>query len=107
MVLNDASANNIQVLDAKPLLIDTLSFEANYEGRAWVAYEKLCQHFLAPLGLVSQKDVRLSQLLRVYIDGIPLGLAEPLLPKRTYLNLGILMHVHLHARTQRLYSKKA
>ena len=85
MVLKDASAYNIQFLDGKPLLIDTLSFETYEEGRAWVAYRQFCQHFLAPLVLMSQKDIRLSQLLRVYIDGIPLDLAASLLPKRTYL----------------------
>ena len=100
MILKDASAYNIQFLDGKPLLIDTLSFEKYEEGGAWIAYKQFCQHFLAPLVLMSYRDVRLSQLLRTHLDGIPLDLARSLLPKRSYLNLGVLMHLHLHERAQ-------
>ena len=100
MVLKDASAYNIQFLDGKPLLIDTLSFETYEDGRAWVAYRQFCQHFLAPLVLMSRKDIRLSQLLRIYMDGIPLDLAASLLPKRTFFNIGIAMHLWFHARAQ-------
>ncbi len=103
MVLKDASAYNIQFLDSKPIFIDTLSFEIYEEGKAWVAYRQFCQHFLAPLLLMSRKDIRLNQLIRVSIDGIPLDLASATAPKSTYLQLGILMHVHLHARAQRRY----
>ena len=80
MSLKDASAYNIQFYQAKPTLIDSLSFEIYQEGEPWVAYRQFCQHFLAPLALMAYRDVRLSQLLRVYIDGIPLDLASSLLP---------------------------
>lgn len=103
MTLKDASAYNIQFVDGKLLFIDTLSFETYEEGQAWVAYKQFCQHFLAPLALMSYKDVSLSQFLRVHIDGVRLDLASSLLPKRTYLNIGLLMHLHLHARAQRRY----
>jgi hypothetical protein len=104
MTLKDASAYNIQFWNHKPLHIDTLSFEGYQEGQAWIAYRQFCQHFLAPLALMSYKDVRLGQLLRVHIDGIPLDLAASLLPKRAYLNLGIITHLYLHARAQQRYS---
>ena len=106
MILKDASAYNIQFCEGKPLLIDTLSFETYQDGQAWVAYRQFCQHFLAPLLLMSQKDIRLSQLLRAHIDGIPLDLAKSLLPHRTWLNFGAVMHVLLHARAQQRYAKK-
>lgn len=106
MILKDASAYNIQFLNGKPVLIDTLSFETYQEGQAWVAYKQFCQHFLVPLALMSHKDIRLSQLLRVHIDGIPLDLATNLLPKRASLNSGILLHVQLHARAQRRFAGK-
>ncbi|MFT3895523.1 MAG: hypothetical protein QM730_28205 [Anaerolineales bacterium] len=80
MSLKDASAYNIQFVRGKPALIDTLSFEMYTEGQPWVAYRQFCQHFLAPLALMALKDVRLNQLLRVYIDGVPLDLASELLP---------------------------
>ena len=104
MILKDASAFNIQYCGGKPMLIDTLSFETYQEGQPWAAYKQFCEHFLAPLALMSKRDIRLSQLSRVYIDGIPLSLAASLLPKRSYLRIGIAMHLHLHARAQRTYA---
>lgn len=85
MSLKDASAYNIQFYRGKPVLIDTLSFEIYHEGEPWVAYRQFCQHFLAPLALMAARDVRLNQLMRVYIDGLPLDLASKLLPPRTHL----------------------
>ena len=107
MVLKDASAYNIQFRNGRPVLIDTLSFEMYKEGEPWVAYRQFCQHFLAPLVLMSLVDVRLEQLLRNYIDGIPLDLAARLLPRRTRLNLGLAMHIHLHAAAQKRYAGRA
>ena len=104
MSLKDASAYNIQFGRGKPILIDTLSFELYDEGRPWVAYRQFCQHFLAPLALMALTDVRLSQLLRVYIDGMPLDLASALLPGKTRVNFGLLTHIHLHAGAQKRYS---
>ena len=100
MILKDASAYNIQFLAGKPILIDTLSFEAFEEGRPWIAYKQFCQHFLTPLLLMSYRDVRLGQLLRSNIDGIPLDLTRSLLPRRSYLKFGLILHLHLHARAQ-------
>lgn len=107
MSLKDASAYNIQFHNGKPTLIDTLSFERYQEGAPWVAYKQFCQHFLAPLALMSLADVRLNQLMRVYIDGIPLDLASRLLPFSSRFNFGLLTHIHLHARAQAQYSDAA
>jgi hypothetical protein len=52
------------------------------------------------------RDVRLSQLLRIYIDGIPLDLASRLLPTRTKLNFSLLTHIHIHASSQQRYADK-
>ena len=104
MSLKDASAYNIQFYQGRPALIDTLSFETYKEGEPWVAYRQFCQHFLAPLALMARTDVRLSQLLRVYIDGVPLDLASRLLPVATRLNFGLLTHIHLHAQAQQKYA---
>jgi hypothetical protein len=107
MSLKDASAYNIQFQNGKATLIDTLSFEAYKEGEPWVAYRQFCQHFLAPLALMAYRDIRLSQLMRVYIDGIPLDLTSRLLPGRTRWNLGLASHIHLHASAQRRYADVA
>jgi len=100
MCLKDASAYNIQFHQGNPVLIDTLSFTAYQEGTPWVAYRQFCQHFLAPLALMARCDIRLGALLRTNIDGVPLDLASRLLPWRTRLNPGLLMHIHAHARSQ-------
>ena len=101
MSLRDASAYNIQFHHGRPILIDTLSFEATPEGKPWVAYRQFCQHFLAPLALMSYRDARLGQLLRVHLDGIPLDLAARLLPRRARGRPPLLLHVFLHAGSQR------
>lgn len=106
MALKDASAYNVQFHEGRPIFIDTLSFEKYEEGLPWVAYRQFCQHFLAPLALMASKDVRLLQLLRVNIDGIPLDLASSLLPTSTRLNLGLSSHIHLHASSQKKYADK-
>jgi len=104
MVLKDASGYNIQFVNAKPVFIDTLSFEIYHEGDAWVAYRQFCSHFLAPLALMAMKDIRAGHWLRIYMDGIPLDLASQLLPLRSYLKLSLIIHIHLHAKTQKRYA---
>ncbi len=106
MSLKDASAYNIQFHRGRPVFIDTLSFERYQEGKPWVAYRQFCQHFLAPLALMAYRDVRLLQMLRVHIDGVPLDLASQLLPARTKVRPGLLMHIHGHAAGQKKYAKK-
>jgi hypothetical protein len=93
-------------VDGRPLLVDTLSFE-KLRLRPWIAYRQFCQHFLNPLLLAAYKDFQLNQLSRVFIDGIPMSLASRLLPFRTRLRPGIASHVHLHALSQKVFSKKA
>ena len=88
----------------KPIMIDTLSFETYKENVPWVAYKQFCQHFLAPLALMSLRDIRLGKMLRTYIDGIPLDLATKLLPGKTKLNFGLFSHIHMHAKAQQSYA---
>ena len=106
MTLKDCSAYNIQFNDCKPVLIDTLSFERYYVGNIWKAYQQFCSHFLAPLALMAHKDIRLNQLFKNYIDGIPLDMASALLPARTHLSYSTLSHIHAHAKSQRRYGDK-
>jgi hypothetical protein len=101
MLLKAASANNIQFQNCRPVWIDTLSFEKYQDGQPWGAYGEFCQHFLAPLALMAYQDVRLNQLLRIYLNGVPLDLAARLLPLRTRVKSGLLEHIHSHARNQR------
>ena len=106
MSLKDASAYNIQFKNGRPVFIDTLSFEKYEEGLPWVAYKQFCQHFLAPIALMAKTDIRLSKLLRLHIDGIPLDLASKLLPASTKFNFGLATHIHAHAKSQQRYADK-
>lgn len=105
MSLKDASAYNVQFLEGKPLLIDTLSFEPYREGSPWVAYRQFCQHFLGPLALMSFRDGGLGRLLQIHLDGIPLDLADSLLPWTARCRPGLFVHLHLHAAAQRRYAE--
>lgn len=107
MVLKDASAYNIQFVGNHPVLMDTLSFTRYQEGKPWVAYRQFCQHFLAPLALMSKVDVYLNKLMLNYIDGIPLDLASKLLPFKSRLNFGISAHVHLHSLALKKYTNES
>lgn len=104
MSLKDASAYNIQFHHGAPVLIDTLSFCKYQEGQPWVAYRQFCQHFLAPLALMSKTDLQLGKLLIHYIDGVPLPLCSKLLPAATRLNFGLVSHIHLHAQAENRYA---
>jgi hypothetical protein len=106
MSLKDASAYNIQFESGRPVLIDTLSFERYIQGSPWAAYGQFCRHFLAPLALMCNKDPRLGQLSRIYIDGIPLDLAARILSKKSLLNFPILTHIHIHAKSQKHFGNK-
>ncbi len=107
MTLKDATAYNVQLHEGRPRFIDTLSFERYEEGTPWSAYRQFCQHFLAPLALTAYRDYRLTHLLKSYIDGIPLDLTSKLMPKSSWLNFGILAHIHLHAMSQVRYADDA
>ena len=106
MILKDASAYNIQFHHARPTLIDTLSLELYQDRQTWPAYRQFCQHFMAPLALMARRDLRLGQLSRLHIDGVPLDLASQLLPRRTRLSLGLQAHIHLHAAAQKRYADR-
>ena len=106
MVLKDATPFNIQWLNGELIFIDTLSFETLEEGSAWSAYRQFCETFLAPLALTVYKDDNFILQLKLYINGIPLDLCKKLLPKRSLLNKGLLLHLHLHSMSHRKTAQK-
>lgn len=105
--LRDSSAYNVQFRAGHPIFIDTLSFEPVQEGRPWAAYKQFCEHFLLPLSLMSQVDIRCGTLLRSYLNGIPLDLGSRLLPRLSWLSPSTVLHIHLHARAQARYAGAA
>lgn len=82
MILKDASGYNVQYYHGKPIFIDTLSFDFYEEGAPWGAYGQFCRHYMAPLLLMRYVDERLVCLLKDYIDGVPIDMANVLLKGR-------------------------
>lgn len=103
MILKDASAYNIQFVHGQAKLIDTLSFDFYMDGAPWIAYGQFCRHFLAPLLLMAEVDIRLSQLMRIYIDGVPIDLASKLLKHKG--GISALQHIHMHAISIKKHSE--
>jgi SAM-dependent methyltransferase len=106
MSLKDATPYNVQFEAGRPIWIDTLSFEPLRADAPWVAYRQFCEFYVAPLALMSLTDVRLYQLFRAFLDGVPVDLASRLLPYRTRVSPGLGVHIHLHAAAARRAAKK-
>ena len=100
MMLKDASAYNMQFVDGKPVLIDTLSLERLRTGSAWVAYRQFCEHFLAPLALMALRDEQTHGIIRGHPGGIPIGLADSLLGKRVWMKPSLAVHIHWQSKVQ-------
>jgi hypothetical protein len=106
MVLKDATAFNVQFVDAKPVFIDTLSFDFYQEGAPWVAYGQFCRHFLAPLLIMKYVAVDLIRLQSLFLDGVPLEVASAMLPLRTHLNPQVKANIHMHAKSLRKHEQE-
>ena len=103
--LKDASFFNVQFIGSKPIFIDTLSFEKR-QDKPWVAYRQFCQHFLGPLALMSGVDLGLNRHLQAHIDGFPLPLVSKLLPFKSKMRAGLMMHLVMHAKSQQKFENK-
>jgi hypothetical protein len=99
LTLRDASAFNVQFLEGRPIFIDSLSFGPHDAARPWTAYRQFCEHFVAPLALIAFDHPSLGQLSRVHLDGIPLDLATRLLPIKSRMRAGLVVHAHMHAKS--------
>lgn len=106
MTLKDASAYNVQFLNGRPVHIDTLSFQRYQEGAPWAAYKQFCQHFLAPLAVMSYQGMWTGPLSLTNLDGVPLDLASSLLPLRTRIKPSIQIHIHFHSRLLKKYANR-
>lgn len=82
MILKDSSGYNVQFFKGKPIFIDTLSFDFYEEGSPWGAYGQFVRHFMAPLLIMRYVDERLNCILKNYIDGIPVDIADAILKGR-------------------------
>lgn len=98
--LKDASAYNVQFVGYRPIFIDTLSIEPYTEG-PWIAFGQFCKHFLYPLMLMAKHDLRLNNLLKLWMDGIPVDVVDKLLPSSKYFSLNYWLYVKCLNRSQK------
>jgi hypothetical protein len=98
MILKDATHLNIQFVNGRAQLIDTLSFDFYEEGNEWIAYRQFCECFLNPLLLAGYCGLEVHKMLRAWPEGIPAAITSSLLPFRSKLKLSVLLHVHLQAK---------
>ncbi|HTL10424.1 MAG TPA: hypothetical protein VL307_19250 [Chitinophagaceae bacterium] len=95
MVLKDATPFNVQFVDGRPMLIDSLSFEAYDETRPWKAYRQFVECFIAPILLAKYQSPALLKLFQLYPDGLPLPMVAGMLPMRSWFSMNVLLHVRL------------
>ena len=104
MILQDATAFNVTFADGRPIFMDHGSFCTYRPGEGWSAYRQFAMHFLAPLLLMKYADLRCLDLFRAHLEGFPLDFTSHLLPRRSWLSLHPLIHIHLHALMEKKYS---
>jgi hypothetical protein len=107
MILKDATPYNVQWRGSDPVFVDVGSFERLREGEPWAGYRQFCELFLYPLLLQAYRGVPFQPLLRGSLDGISPSDADRLFTLRDHFRRGVLTHVHLHARLERRYAKRA
>ncbi len=95
MVLKDANTYNIQFVEGKPILIDSLSFEKNNEGKPWIAYRQFIEQFVCPLLLMKYNHHALQKITLSYPNGIPINVCKTLLPSKAKLNPNVYLHIFL------------
>jgi hypothetical protein len=107
MYMKDANTSNIQFDGSHPILIDTLSFEFIGNKKYWPAYNQFCVNFLNPLLLIAYRSHLYSKFLASNISGIPLDFVSKTLPLKTFFDLGILLHVHIHSYMSKKYQNSS
>ena len=104
MILKDASGFNVMFENSRPVFIDHGSFTVYRPDTPWQAYRQFVMHFLSPLLLMKHRDIAYNTELKNHLDGFPLQYASKLLPRRTWLELCPLLHIHLHSSFEQKYS---
>lgn len=99
MMLKDATPYNFCLQGGKAVLFDTSSFTFFKEPNYWIAYRQFCEEMLGPFALMHYRGMRWGRLTLASHQGLPLDFISQNLPKKSYLNLSCLLHLHLHAKS--------
>lgn len=93
LTLSDASAYNVQFIDANPIFIDLLSFIQYKEGMLWAGHRQFCDHYLHPLLFTATFGIPFNNWLRSNLEGLSGQELVSLLPfrhklfPRTFINI--------------------
>lgn len=98
MILKDATPYNFYINAGEAVMFDTSSFIFFKENDKWLAYKQFCKQFLSPLALMHYNGQNWGTLYQAQLRGLPLNFVSKQLPKKTWLNLSVLLHIHLHAK---------
>lgn len=101
LTLSDASAYNVQFIDATPVFIDLLSFVRYEEGMLWAGHRQFCEHYLHPLLFTATFGIPFNNWLRSNIEGLSGQDLVSLLPLRHKLSPRIFLNVTLPSWLQR------
>lgn len=86
LTLSDASAYNVQFIDANPIFIDLLSFVQYEEGMLWAGHRQFCEHYLHPLLFTTTFGIPFNNWLRSSIEGLSGQDLVRLMPLRNKLS---------------------
>ena len=106
-MVSDASAYNIQFVNASPVFIDHLSFRPYEEGKAWNAHAQYCEQFLNPLLLRALLGIPHNAWYRGNLEGIPTTELSRLIPFHRKFSWNVFTHVVLHARIHVTANKRS
>lgn len=106
-VLRDATAYNIQFINARPIFIDLLSIAPYEQGMYWHGYRQFCEQFLNPLLLYAYRNIPHFDWYRGSGGGVKTTDLSPLLPLTKKLKLSLLIHVVLHSYMENKASNNA
>jgi hypothetical protein len=98
MILKDATPYNYYFGGVDAVMFDTSSFIFFKENDKWTAYRQFCQEFLSPLALMHYKGPIWSKLFMAQLRGLPLQFVSKQLPTKSWFNLSVLLHIHLHSK---------
>jgi hypothetical protein len=98
MILKDATPYNFYFEAGNPVMFDTSSFIFFNENDKWIAYNQFCQAFLSPLALMHYNGAIWGKLGLSQLLGLPLQFVSKQLPIKSWFNLNVLFHIHLHSK---------
>ncbi|MFN7096679.1 MAG: 50S ribosomal protein L11 methyltransferase [Gammaproteobacteria bacterium] len=97
IMLNDASAFNVQFNGVKPIFIDHLAFRPYIAGEFWQAHKQFFEQFVNPLLLQAYRGTPFQPWYRGTLNGIATNDIAALLPWRRKWNWQVFCHVVMQA----------